>query len=89
MPEKTVVVGSKVGLHARPAGIIADAAGEYDDEILLRLEGTDEDDGVDAASSMMIMTLNAMHGATVIVSSDNADAVDEIAGLIAKDLDSE
>ena len=28
MPSKSVVVGSAVGLHARPAAIIAEAAGE-------------------------------------------------------------
>ncbi|TBR14969.1 MAG: HPr family phosphocarrier protein, partial [Chitinophagaceae bacterium] len=28
MPSKTVVVGSSIGLHARPAGLIADAATE-------------------------------------------------------------
>ena len=35
MASKTVLVGSAVGLHARPAALIAQAAGQYDDEILL------------------------------------------------------
>ena len=30
MPTKSVVVGSAVGLHARPAAIISEAAGELD-----------------------------------------------------------
>ena len=42
MASKTVKVGSTVGLHARPATIIADAAGEFDDEIILTLVGGDE-----------------------------------------------
>lgn len=42
MASKTVTVGSAVGLHARPAAVVADAAAEYDDEILLTLVG-DED----------------------------------------------
>ncbi len=88
MATKTVIVGSSVGLHARPAAIIADAAGEYDDEILLMTPGGDPD-GVDAASPLMIMTLGAEKGATVIVSSDNADAVNKIAALVARDLDAE
>ena len=33
MASKTVIVGSAVGLHARPASIIAAAAGEYDEDI--------------------------------------------------------
>lgn len=89
MASKTVIVGSAVGLHARPASIIAQAAEAYDDEILLNLEGADEDDAVDAASSLMIMTLGAEKGATVVVTSDNEAAVEEIAALIEKDLDAE
>jgi len=60
MASKTVTVGSSVGLHARPASIIAEAAGEYDDEITLSVDG---EEGVDAASSLMIMTLGAEKGA--------------------------
>ena len=33
MPSKSVVVGSAVGLHARPAAIIAEAAGELGSEV--------------------------------------------------------
>lgn len=89
MASKTVKVGSTVGLHARPATVIADAAGEYDDEILLTLVGGDEDDETDAASSLMIMAMGAEYGDEVVVASDNADAVEEIAALIAKNLDDE
>ena len=87
MASTTVVVGSAVGLHARPAAIIAEAAEAYDDEILLTLVGGDDDEGVDAASSLMIMTLGAERGAEVVVTSDNAEAVEAIAALIEKDLD--
>ena len=37
----------------------------------------------------MIMTLGAERGAEVLVESDNPAAVEEIANLIAKDLDAE
>ena len=87
MASKTVTVGSAVGLHARPAAIIAEAAGEYDDDILLSVEGNDE--GVDAASPLLIMTLGAEKGATVTVTSDDEDAVNAIAALIERDLDAE
>ena len=87
MASKTVTVGSAVGLHARPAAIIAEAAEKYDDEITLAVEGGDDDEGVDAASALMIMTLGAEKGATVVVTSDNEAAVEEIAGLIEQDLD--
>ncbi len=56
MPSKTVTVGSSVGLHARPAAIISEAAGELDSEVTLAVNG---EEPVDAASSLMIMTLGA------------------------------
>ncbi|WCZ32686.1 HPr family phosphocarrier protein [Corynebacterium massiliense] len=87
MASKTVKVGSSVGLHARPASIIADAAAEYDDDIFLNLVGEEDDDETDAASSLMIMALGAEQGDEVTVTSDNAEAVEKIAGLIEQDLD--
>ena len=68
MPTKTVVVGSAVGLHARPAAIISEAAGELDAEVTLATPGGDP---VDASSALMIMTLGAGNGDSVEVSSDD------------------
>ena len=50
-------------------------------------DGGDDDEGDDAASALMIMTLGAEKGTSVIVTSDDDAAVEEIAGLIEKDLD--
>lgn len=86
MPSKTVIVGSAVGLHARPATIIAEAAAAYDDEITLAVEG---EEPVDAGSSLLIMTLGAEKGAAVTVESENAEAVEAIAALVEQDLDAE
>ena len=79
MASKTVKVGSSVGLHARPASIIADAAAEFDEDIFLALVGEEDDDETDAASSLMIMALGAEQGDEVIVTSENAEAVEKIA----------
>ena len=84
MATRIVTVGSKVGLHARPAAMIAEAAAEYDDEILLGVEG---EEPVDASSVMMIMTLGAEHGAQVSVESDNEEALARIADMVAAELD--
>lgn len=84
MSKKTAVVGSQVGLHARPASVIAEAAGEYDDDILLSVDG---EEPIDAASVMLIMTLGAEKGTVVTVESDNEEAVEKIAALIEADLD--
>lgn len=87
MPSKKVIVGSAVGLHARPAAIISEAAGEYEDEILIGLINDPDEEPADASSSLLIMALGAEKGTEVEVSSDNAEAVEKIAGLIEQDLD--
>ena len=84
MPSKTVVVGSSVGLHARPAAIISEAAGDLDSEVLIGLPG---DEPVDASSALLIMTLGAGNGVTVEVSGDDQGDVDKIAALVEQDLD--
>ncbi|GAA2179131.1 HPr family phosphocarrier protein [Brooklawnia cerclae] len=84
MASKIVIVGSAVGLHARPASVIAEAAGQYSDEVTLSVAGGDP---VDAASALLIMTLGASKGTEVTVESDDPAAVDRIAGLIQQDLD--
>lgn len=84
MPTRTVTVGSAVGLHARPAALIAEAAGELDSEVTIAVPG---DEGVDASSSLLIMTLGAGNGDSVEVSGDDEAAVNTIADLVEKDLD--
>lgn len=86
MPTRTVVVGSAVGLHARPAAIISEAAGDLDTEVLIGLPG---EEPVDAGSSLLIMTLGAGNGDTVEVSGESQDDVDTIAALVERDLDAE
>ncbi len=88
MPHTIATVGSAVGLHARPASIVAEAAAKLDVDVTLKLEGSDEEP-VDAASSLLIMTLGAEQGARVVVESDDEDAVAKIAALIESDLDAE
>ncbi|EYT57249.1 serine kinase [Dietzia sp. UCD-THP] len=83
MPTTTVIVGSAEGLHARPAGIIAEAAEKYDTDIEIAFDGEE----ADAASAMLIMALGAEKGAEVTVSGDDSAAVAEIAALIEQDLD--
>jgi phosphocarrier protein HPr len=84
MPTKSVVVGSAVGLHARPAAIISEAAGELDSEVMIGVPGGDP---VDAGSALMIMTLGAGKGDTVEVSGDDEGDVATIAALVEQDLD--
>lgn len=84
MASITVKVGSSVGLHARPASIISEKAGELDAGVTLSTPGGDP---VDADSALMIMTLGASNGDEVIVESDDEEAAKIIADLVAQDLD--
>ncbi|AWT51083.1 HPr family phosphocarrier protein [Mycolicibacterium smegmatis] len=84
MPSKTVTVGSAVGLHARPAAIIAEAVVNAGVPVSLSMDGGEP---VDAGSALMIMTLGAEKGAQVTVSSDDADVLATVAELVEQDLD--
>jgi phosphocarrier protein len=84
MPTKSAIVGSAIGLHARPAAIISEAAGELRSDVLIGIPGGQ---AVDASSALLIMTLGAGKGATVEVSGDDQVDVDTIAALVEKDLD--
>lgn len=84
MPTKSVIVGSAVGLHARPAALISEAAGELGSEVTIGKPG---EEAVDASSALLIMTLGAGKGDTVEVSGDDQAAVDKIAALVEQDLD--
>ena len=86
MHTTTVTVGSSVGLHARPASIISEAAAELDSEVLIGLPGSP---GVDAGSSLLIMTLGAGHGDAVEVSGEVEADVAAIAALVVQDLDAD
>ena len=84
MHTKTVIVGSAIGLHARPAAIIAEAAAKAGVPVTLSLDGGEP---VDAGSALMIMTLGAGNGAQVTVASEDDEAMRTIAELVQQDLD--
>jgi phosphocarrier protein len=84
MPTRTVTVGSAIGLHARPAAIIAEAVVNAGVPVTLSVAGGEP---VDAGSALMIMTLGAGNGTEVTVESADAGALDTVAGLVEQDLD--
>ncbi|MFM8597812.1 MAG: HPr family phosphocarrier protein [Mycobacterium sp.] len=84
MPSKTVTVGSAVGLHARPAAVIAEAVVSAGVPVTLSLDGGEP---VDAGSALMIMTLGAGNGAQVTVEADDEAVLARIAELVEQDLD--
>jgi phosphocarrier protein len=84
MHTKTVIVGSAIGLHARPAAIISEAVVNAGVPVTLTLEGGEP---VDAGSALMIMTLGAGNGAVVTVASEDEAVCKQIAELVQQDLD--
>ncbi|MQA99906.1 MAG: HPr family phosphocarrier protein [Actinobacteria bacterium] len=84
---RTVVVGSRVGLHSRPAKLVAEEAGKLSVIVKIAKNGGDP---VDARSLLSILALGAKKGDEVIVTAEGegADAaVDALALLIERDLD--
>jgi phosphocarrier protein HPr len=89
MPERRVAVGSKVGLHARPAAMFVQAAAKQPVKVTIAKSGGDP---VDARSILSVLALDARGGDEVVLvaEGDGADqALDELAALVARDLDSE
>jgi len=89
MPERRVVIGSKVGLHARPAAMFVQAAAKQPVKVTIAKVGGDP---VDARSILSVLALDARGGEEVmlVADGDGADqALDELAALVARDLDSE
>ncbi|MCD2095631.1 HPr family phosphocarrier protein [Rhodococcus rhodochrous] len=84
MPSTTVAVGSSIGLHARPAGIIAEAVVAAGVPVTLSVDGGEP---VDAGSALMIMTLGAEKGTQVTISCDDDAVLAQVAELVAADLD--
>ncbi len=84
MPTRTVTVAARVGLHARPAALVAQAARALDVTVTLARPGGTP---VDARSALLIMTLGAEKGDAVEVAGDDPEAVDAIAALVEHDPD--
>lgn len=62
----TALVADPVGLHARPAALVARVAGGFDAEVLV--------DGADAGSVLELMALGATKGQTVELRASGPDA---------------
>lgn len=90
MPERKAVVACASGLHARPAAIFAEAAADLDVEVTIALDGSAEDEAMDASSILSLMTLGAGYGHTVVLRAEgpgSEEALDKLAALIETNLD--
>ncbi|TFD45753.1 HPr family phosphocarrier protein [Cryobacterium sp. TMT1-2-1] len=70
MHERKAVIASRVGLHARPAGIFAEAVGELTIEVPIALEDNAAEDAMDASSILSLMSLGAANSDIVILRAE-------------------
>jgi phosphocarrier protein HPr len=85
--ERRVVVGSRVGLHARPAALFVQAASKLPVKVMVSKEDTSP---VDARSILSVLGLDVRGGQEIILTAegDGAEqALDQLASLAARDLD--
>lgn len=84
MVEKRVEISNPIGLHARPAAIFVQTAGNFASNIWL-IKG---DKKVNAKSIMGLMSLAISHGTEVTIGAEGEDeelAVKELVELVQSD----
>jgi phosphocarrier protein HPr len=88
MAERRVVIGSKVGLHARPAALFVQAAAKQPVKVTIAKDGKSP---VDARSILAVLALDARGGEEVVLSAEDSDlaeaALNELAAVVATDHD--
>lgn len=82
MPERTVQIVNKNGLHARPAAEIVKLAARFQSEITVVKDDLD----VNGKSIMGVMMLAAEHGSSITFRAEGPDAdqaLDALATLVS------
>jgi len=86
MPEKTLTISNKRGLHARAATKLASTAAQYTSEIKVSCKTQT----VDAKSIMSLMLLAAAKGTDITLTingSDQSEAMEALADLVNNKFD--
>jgi phosphocarrier protein len=89
MAQRNVVIGSSVGLHARPAALFVQAAARQPVKVTIAKAGSDP---VDARSILSVLALDARNGEEVVLSAEgegDEKALAELADLLQSDLDAQ
>ncbi len=86
---RTVIVGSRVGLHARPASLFVQAVGASGHTVTITKPSGESADG---ASILSVLALAVGHGQELVLSVEGDDTqrvADELATMLSSDLDAE
>jgi phosphocarrier protein HPr len=87
MAERQVIIGSSVGLHARPAALFVQAVAKAPVRVFVAKQGGEP---VDARSILSVLGLDARGGEVVVLSADGDGAekvLDDLAAIVAADHD--
>lgn len=89
MPQKTALIGSKAGLHARPAAVFSEAAAGQPVEVTIA-KGETPEETFDAGSILGLMGLGAEYGDKVVLAAEGEGAeaaLEELAGILETEQD--
>ncbi|MFD1361443.1 phosphocarrier protein HPr [Lentibacillus salinarum] len=77
MEEKTFTITADTGVHARPATLLVNKAGQFESEIEISYNGKD----VNLKSIMGVMSLGIPKGAEVKITATGGDEAEAIQGV--------
>lgn len=78
MIRKDTKVQNRAGLHARPAALIVQAAGQYESSIFIEKDS----EKINAKSIMGLLTMGAAYGSELVITADGPDEEDAVNALI-------
>ena len=87
MFRKSVIVVNKLGIHARPATLLVQAASRYEADVFLSKGDVTR---INGKSIMGVMMLAAERGSEVVVEAEGRDAeaaVEAVTGLLGGDFE--
>lgn len=78
MTTQTVTIQNKIGLHARPASMLVNAAGKFQSDITLR----NENRTATAKSMINLLTLRAKLNDVITIVAEGSDEKEAVSALV-------
>jgi len=78
MTRKDTKVQNRAGLHARPAALIVQAAGQFESSIFIEKDS----EKINAKSIMGLLTMGAAYGTDLAITAEGPDEEDAVNALI-------
>ena len=81
MQEAKIIVTDPMGLHARPAALLVQTAGQFKSHVHLYL--AEKDRQADARSIMQLLKLGVRQGDTLKITTEGDEAKEALAAVLA------